>query len=254
MRGNTDTTRRTRGTYAKNSPPLFELRRTGRISALLTLGLALTFVTGLAKDTETGSSKRGITSLLTHETGRQIRLLDGGLALAVETRSARSITLVLDSMEPMRAASGWRYSLWSANDPRFSELILAKRVGYDRQVVGFDHRRQPLLEHRLHLTFPQSMLPGIAYRLRVSKPDSDAHRSNDFEFVFLPGRVSGSIQVNQVGYAPSALKYAYVGNWLGSDGPMPVDAERFEVIDIESGKVVFRGALEPRAITESAGV
>jgi hypothetical protein len=207
-------------------------------------------VTGLARDTEAGGSKRGITSLLTPATGRQIRLLDGGLALAVETRSARSITLVLDSMEPMRAASGWRFSLWSANDPRFSEPILAKRVGYDRQVVGFDHRRQPLLEHRLHLTFPQSMLPGIAYRLRVSKPDSDAHGSNDLEVVFLPGRVSGSIQVNQVGYAPSALKYAYVGNWLGSDGPMPVDAERFEVIDIESGKVVFRGALEPRAITD----
>jgi len=182
--------------------------------------------------------------------GRQIRLLDGGLVLAIETRSSRSITLVLDSIESTWAVPGWRYSLWSANDPQFSEPIPAKRVGHDRQVVGFDHRRRPLLEHRLHLVFPHSMLPGIAYRLYASKTGSNTQVSNDIEVVFHSDRVSGSIQINQVGYAPSAPKYAYVGNWLGSDGAMPVDAERFEVVDIDSGKVVFRGALEPRAIAD----
>jgi hypothetical protein len=204
----------------------------------------------LADEASANGVKRGITSLLTQTNGRQIELSARGPVLAVETRSSRSITLVLNSFEPKRGVTRRHYALSSADDARFSEPVTAERSGYEQQVVGFDSRRRPLLEHRLHLVFPKPLVPGVVYRLDSSKSRLGTNSSSGVEVVFHPDRVSGSIQVNQVGYAPRAQKYAYAGNWLGSAGPMLVDATHFEIVDIDTGAVAFHGALVPRAVAD----
>jgi hypothetical protein len=109
-------------------------------------------------------------------------------------------------------------------------------VGYDRQVVGFDSQGQPQVETRIHLLFPYPLPMDMDCRLSAAGDTTE-----NLTIRFDADAVSPSIQVDQVGYLPWARKYAYVGNWLGTLGPMPVDAGRFSVIDTDTGKTVLQG-------------
>ena len=122
----------------------------------------------------------------------------------------------------------------------------ALRVGSDRQAVGFDPEKRVLEEARLHLLFPRALKPGQDYTLDLS-PAAPGGGRLTVPVRYHPDRVSGSIQVNQVGYNAAAPKFAFLGNWLGDAGPMPVDSPAFEVIDTASGAAVLRGVAELRA-------
>lgn len=61
---------------------------------------------------------------------------------------------------------------------------------------------------------------------------------------------SDSIQVNQVGYGTHEPKLAYVGNWLGDLGPMPVDDTSFSVVDTVTGAVTLAGELTLRVAAD----
>ena len=44
------------------------------------------------------------------------------------------------------------------------------------------------------------------------------------------------------GYVPGARKYAYLGDWLGSAGPLPLDGPKeFVLVDESTGHVALRG-------------
>ena len=70
------------------------------------------------------------------------------------------------------------------------------------------------------------------------------------KFVRDPEASSPLFKIDQVGYMPQAPKYAYVGAWLGTAGPMPLhDAltgKTFHLTDAVTRKTVFRGTLRPR--------
>ena len=164
----------------------------------------------------------------------------------VETRSHRAVTVGfgrLDQASAVRDAGA--YTLVSATDPDYATPVQALRVGSDRQAVGFDGARRVLMDSRLHLLFPRALKPGHEYRLDVSAVSGGG--SPKVPVHYAPDGVSGSIQVNQVGYHTAAPKFAFLGNWLGSAGPMPVDSPEFEVIDMASGDTVLRGVAELRA-------
>jgi hypothetical protein len=62
-----------------------------------------------------------------------------------------------------------------------------------------------------------------------------------------PARISPAIHVNQEGYVPAFPKKAMVGYYLGDLGEMPIPAGAgFTLVETQSGKEVFRGALTPR--------
>jgi len=62
-----------------------------------------------------------------------------------------------------------------------------------------------------------------------------------------PYRTSPAIHVNQEGYVPSLPKKAMIGYYLGDLGEMPVAASLgYRVVEVDTGKEVFRGPLEPR--------
>jgi len=167
----------------------------------------------------------------------------------LETRSARSVTLGLASLDTVPespGAAGFRLS--EAGDASGETLMRPVRIGRDRQVIGYDDDMQPLFGARLHLLFPRPLQPETAYRLSVDPALTGGARS--ITLTYHPQRISGSIQVNQVGYAPDAPKFAVIGNWLGSAGPMPIDDAGFQVIDSRSGKPVFAGTAERRAIAD----
>ncbi|MBR4674964.1 MAG: glycoside hydrolase family 9 protein [Victivallales bacterium] len=57
-------------------------------------------------------------------------------------------------------------------------------------------------------------------------------------------------KINQVGYMPSACKYAYLGAWLGTAGTLPLHQEfegkPFQLVDATNGQTVFSGKLRKR--------
>lgn len=69
------------------------------------------------------------------------------------------------------------------------------------------------------------------------------------KFVYNPDAPSPVFKVNQVGYAPAARKYAYLGAWLGPAGALPLKGfagREFRVVDAKSGAVALKGALAAR--------
>ncbi|MGB8145417.1 MAG: cellulase N-terminal Ig-like domain-containing protein, partial [Chromatiaceae bacterium] len=171
----------------------------------------------------------------------------------LETRSDRAISLGLEGLDHTHVTADLqRYRLSSPTDPRYREPIGAMGAGSDQQVVGLTGKRQPIIEARLHLLFPHPLQPGHEYRLDVSSaPGADGRPLGPalaaLRLAYQPERRSGSVQVNQVGYAPHAKKFAYLGNWLGTLGPLPLDRTSFEVVDVHSGQPVFAGEARLRA-------
>ena len=69
------------------------------------------------------------------------------------------------------------------------------------------------------------------------------------EFVYRPDTPTPIFKVNQIGYMPDARKYAYLGAWLGTAGPLrlhPLAGRPFRLAEAGSGKTVFTGTLTKR--------
>jgi len=190
--------------------------------------------------------ERGITSSVADTSKHQLQPLPQGPARYLETRSARALTLGFDALDLTVATRDPSvYTLVAQADPAYSSPQAATRVGGDRQVVGFDTAKQPQVETRLHLLFPHPLRLGVDYRLdacaalgAAADPSAPCHA---IPVRYDPDLASGSIQVDQVGYAPGTAKVAFLGNWLGTAGPLPVDATGFEVVEVGTGESVFSG-------------
>lgn len=194
-----------------------------------------------------GPVEWGIVSPLADASARQVKPLSVGAARYLETRSARALTLGFDTLDIAAATRDPAlYTLAATDDPAYRTPQSAVRVGADRQVVGFDTAKQAQAQTRLHLLFPAPLRPGIDYRLDACAALDPAAAADApcraIAVRYDPERASGSIQIDQVGYAPGTTKIAFLGNWLGSAGPMPVDTTGFEVIDATSGEALFSGA------------
>ena len=157
--------------------------------------------------------------------------------------SRRAITLVLPGLDPQQSSlDAQHFSLQSDRDPAYREPQPAVRLGLDRQVTGFVDDRTAITETRVHLLFPHALRDGVLYRLHAPAAGVES-----LPISWQARQTSNSIQLNQVGYLPVSRKLAYIGNWLGSAGPMPVDATDFRVIDTDSGDTVLQGKLALRA-------
>jgi hypothetical protein len=188
---------------------------------------------------------------LADASNRQVTRLPQGPVLWIETRSQRALTLGFDVVDLEAAIRNpAAYTLSSTLDPAYRTPRAAIRVGGDRQVVGFDQAKQPLVESRVHLLFPEPLKPDVDYHLDacvavpaspVSGGRSAARPCSSVPVRYDPDRPSGSIQVDQVGYALGSRKMAFLGNWLGSAGPLPLEATAFEVIDAKTGKPAYLG-------------
>jgi hypothetical protein len=185
-----------------------------RAAACLSLVLTAAAVSGLQ---ETGiAAGNGITALTPAEATRA-----GGSPPAVQLRSHRALTLLLPGLDPRRnTLSAADFRLQSDQDPAYREPQPALRLGLDRQATGHSDDRTAITQTRLHLLFAQPLRAGLTYRL-----DAPAAGLHGLPVSWQPEANTGSIQLNQVGYAPAARKQAFVGNWLGTAGPLPVDGQ-----------------------------
>jgi hypothetical protein len=210
-----------------------------RAAACLSLVLTAAAVSGLQ---ETGiAAGNGITALTPAEATRA-----GGSPPAVQLRSHRALTLLLPGLDPRRnTLSAADFRLQSDQDPAYREPQPALRLGLDRQATGHSDDRTAITQTRLHLLFAQPLRAGLTYRL-----DAPAAGLHGLPVSWQPEANTGSIQLNQVGYAPAARKQAFVGNWLGTAGPLPVDAGHFRLVEADTGKPVLEGTLARRATAD----
>lgn len=69
------------------------------------------------------------------------------------------------------------------------------------------------------------------------------------KFTYDPSVPTPIFKVNQVGYIPTVRKFAYVGDWLGLTGPLPLKqfaGKEFKVINAKNNDVVYTGTLTLR--------
>lgn len=177
--------------------------------------------------------------------------------LGVVLQSSRAINVRFSALDlPVSATNAAFYTLSSTTDAAFSTPVSASKVGYDRQTTSFTTAVIPktINETRLHLLFPFSMHQGQRYTLKLNGAIVNgiplAAPASSIHFSFNNCRISPSIQVSQAGYLPSSPKFAYVGNWLGTAGAMPVDNTVYQVIDASSGAIKLSGNATLRAAAD----
>ena len=70
------------------------------------------------------------------------------------------------------------------------------------------------------------------------------------EYTWSVKNPSPLFKINQVGYMPNARKYAYVGAWLGTAGPLPLhrslNGKGFQLMNAADDRKVFSGNLRSR--------
>jgi len=180
-----------------------------------------------------------------------IQLDDASLAVLKgwSMPSDRAVTLIFDRLDLARLGDGARFVLSGGPDTGGAEGIAPIRIGAERVAVRIsDGGTAVESETRLHLLFAEPLLAARDYRLSYQVVAPSGRVTDDTVTVrFDPDAVSSSIKVNQVGYQPRATKVALIGNWLGDQGAMPIDATGFEVIDTATDTVVLSGALVLRA-------
>ncbi|NCA70960.1 MAG: hypothetical protein EOM91_12795 [Sphingobacteriia bacterium] len=172
------------------------------------------------------------------------------LLLGWEALSNRVIALRFDRLLHDSIASAEAFSVVSETDPVYASPRLPIGIGSSRSAVeipdpGFSVRSESLL----YLLLAEPLQPGHVYRLSLAgarAPSGLGMQAPELTLTYAEPPVSRSIKVNQVGYAPSATKIAFIGNWLGDLGPMPVDAQTFQIVDARTGEQVYQGELRLR--------
>jgi hypothetical protein len=128
----------------------------------------------------------------------------------------------------------------------FQVMVNQKMVGVER--VGFKRRPlyAPLARRDLRI--------GNYLYLELGLPVPEGATIH-FTSAILRGELwtirnamlpSPALHVNQIGYAPSLPKSAFVGYYLGSLGELEVPSTTFQIVVANSGQEVFSGPLKPR--------
>jgi len=129
-------------------------------------------------------------------------------------------------------------------------------------IVGTGYWLNPIGQSRFKdetgkMRFSQNADVAHYLFLTLDRPLADAEKiaitlpaGEKIDFTYRANAPSPLFKINQVGYMPEAVKYAYVGAWLGNAGPMPMHKEfagkKFALVDSQSGREVFSGLLHPR--------
>ena len=124
-----------------------------------------------------------------------------------------------------------------------------KTLGFYVNIIDMGHNPKAYFpitfEAEVFIKLPKHMLEGSIYTFKsygLSKTDIDV------TFTWSDKNVlSEAIKVNQIGYLSDAkIRLAYFGKWLGTDGPLEFIPQSYEVIDLNSGKIVYTGIPELR--------
>ena len=92
--------------------------------------------------------------------------------------------------------------------------------------------------HYLFLTLNRPLAEGE--KITITLPAGET-----LDYTWRQDQPSPLFKINQIGYLPKAPKYAYIGAWLGTAGPLPLHkaltGKPFHLVDAATGKNVFSG-------------
>jgi len=98
--------------------------------------------------------------------------------------------------------------------------------------------------HFAYLKLAEPLREGIKYTITTKNGAQAEFLYDEYKIV------SQAIKVNQVGYLPDAgRKYAYLGMWLATAGPLDLkkwDGKDFYIVDKKNNDVAFKGKIEFR--------
>ncbi len=148
----------------------------------------------------------------------------------------------------------FNYNITSTDDPEFSFPQFPGKIGRHFFVRDFpDYSTNPMLKNEIFLVLSKKLKNNKNYTITINNvkdpagnsfnaPQKIAFQFNDLQLI------NHSVKVNQVGYFNWAPKYAYIGNYLGDAGEMPVSAPNFQLKKSDTDEVVlsstpdFRGS------------
>jgi hypothetical protein len=148
----------------------------------------------------------------------------------------------------------FNYNVTSPDDPEFSFPQFPVKIGRHFYVRDFpEYSTNPLLKNELFLVVNKPLKNGKNYILTVNNVKDPAGNSfsspQKINFQFNDRQlINHSIKVNQVGYFNWAPKYAYIGNYIGDAGEMPLSPAVFQLKKSGTDEVVlnsipdFRGS------------
>ncbi|MFO1406406.1 MAG: glycoside hydrolase family 9 protein [Steroidobacteraceae bacterium] len=162
-------------------------------------------------------------------------------AAPVEVLGDRALRIDVAGLDPRTCCSDPRDVVVVPASGRGAAPIGVARIGVDRQVTSLPATpSNAVATTRISVWLERPLEPHRRYVVRVPGRGVEASATYD------PGARTSAIAVNQLGYAPLSRKVALVGEWLGTAGPMPVDAGEFDLVD-SVGHPVFHGPLVLRA-------
>lgn len=107
--------------------------------------------------------------------------------------------------------------------------------------MRFSHNAD--VAHYLYLKLSRPLAEGE--QVTITLPAGET-----LDYIWRQNQPTPLFKINQVGYMPQARKYAYIGAWLGTAGPLRLHAEMdgkpFQLAEVSSGKTVFSGKLQAR--------
>ena len=98
------------------------------------------------------------------------------------------------------------------------------------------------------------LIPAFVYAPKIIEPQTVSKLSSQIDLMptvmsLMNWDYRGKFYGNDI-LADDFVEQAFVGNWLGTAGPLPVDAGRFRVLDNATGKPVLEGTLTRRAVAD----
>lgn len=167
-------------------------------------------------------------------------------SIKVENASYLSLWLQNSALKEADLQDPSQFTIQSATDPNYApdKQVKATWISSRCRLTRLSNRKTLMVKTTaVFLGLPTPMKPGASYTIKSALQGipTDAVTFND------KATLSDNIKVNQVGYLPDRAKFAYLGQYAGTKGPLPLTAASFELLD-SNGKSVFSGKPSRRII------
>lgn len=130
--------------------------------------------------------------------------------------------------------------------------VPVNRIGLRSWVTDFNGSADsPVVKYYIYAELASALQDDqvYIYSNRVLDISGNYPDSSTIAFSVSNRTVTSSIKINQVGWLPEATKIAYVGNWLGDLGSMPVTPQTVSIRRVSDGTAVYTAqmiqAVEP---------
>jgi hypothetical protein len=160
-------------------------------------------------------------------------------SLKAESASYLSIWLQNTALKQSDLADPTQFTIQSDTDPNYapSKKVAPNYISARCRLTRLSNRKNLMVKTTaIFLGLPTPMKPGATYTITSTLAGIPASpvTYND------KATVSDNIKVNQVGYLPDQAKIAYLGQYAGTKGPLPLSSDSFQLLD-STGKTVFSG-------------